>query len=254
MDTSHDPTGAARLRRGRRAAALGGLVLSLALLGPGLFLPVLSVRGTLQPEGLALLAPQLLEQGISEETVTALRPLLNPLAVAFLDAAPGGLRQGLLNRLGDQVTAQLAAGPEIEVYHQTRSILGAVSHLYAVGSPTAATLILLFSVVVPIGKTALVVWALFLDDLARRMRTLYLVEMIAKWSMADVFAVALFIAYLAAQASPTAPAANGGAAVVAFSASFGAGFYWFAAYCLVSLSVQQATARSIMAAPRARPV
>lgn len=230
-----------------RWLVLAGLGLSVALLLPGLWLPVLSVRGTLQPDGLAALAPQLLEQGISDEAVASLRPLLNPLALGFLDAAPGGLRQGLLDRLGDQVTAQLAAGPEIEVYHQTRSIVGAVRHLYAVGSPTAATLILLFSVIVPLAKTALVVWALFLRDLPRRMRTLVFVEMIAKWSMADVFAVALFIAYLAAQASP---AGGAGPAVVSFDARFGAGFYWFTAYCLSSLAVQQATARWIMAARR----
>lgn len=226
---------------------LGGLALSIALLLPGLWLPVLTVRGTLQPEGLAALAPQLLEQGISEDTVTSLRPLLNPLALAFLDAAPGGLRQGLLDRLGEQVTTQLAAGPEIEVYHQTRSIIGAVRHLYAVGSPTAATLILLFSVIVPLTKTGLVVWALFLDNVAARMRTLYFVELIAKWSMADVFAVAIFIAYLAAQASPTLPSPGGAPPIVAFAATFGPGFYWFAAYCVSSLAVQQATARWIMA-------
>jgi len=234
----------------RRWLALGGLVVSLALLAPGLTEPVLSIRGTLQPEGLAALAPTLLERGISDETVQSLRPLLNPLALGFLDAAPGGLRQGLIARLGEPVTTQLAAGPEIEVYQQTRSIASAVRHLYAVGSPTAATLILLFSVIVPLGKTALVVWALFLGDLARRMRTLYVVEMIAKWSMADVFAVALFIAYLAAQASPAAPSAAVGPAVVAFSASFGPGFYWFTAYCLCSLAVQQATARWILASRR----
>ena len=94
-----------------RWLVLAGLGLSVALLLPGLWLPVLSVRGTLQPDGLAALAPQLLEQGISDEAVASLRPLLNPLALGFLDAAPGGLRQGLLDRLGDQVTAQLAAGP-----------------------------------------------------------------------------------------------------------------------------------------------
>jgi hypothetical protein len=250
MERPDDPTAGPLRARGRRGLALAGLALSLALLVPGVWLPVLSVRGTLQPEGLAALAPQLLEEGISDESVAALRPLLNPLAVGFLDAAPGGLRQALLDRLGDQVASQLAAGPEIEVYHQTRSILGAVRHLYAVGSPTAATLILLFSIVVPLAKSALVVWAMCLDDLAGRMRALFFVEMIAKWSMADVFAVALFIAYLAAQASPTAPAMSAGPAVVSFEAAFGPGFYWFAAYCLCSLAVQQATARWIMAARR----
>jgi hypothetical protein len=205
----------------------------MAFLVPGLLLPVLTVRGTLQPEGLAALAPQLLEQGLSEGTVAALRPLLNPFALGLLEASPGGLRQSLIDRLGGQ------------------SILGAVQHLYRVGSPTAATLILLFSVIVPLAKTALVVWAVFLDDLARRMRTLFFVEVIAKWSMADVFAVALIIAYLAAQASPASPSADGAAPVVSFVATFGPGFFWFAAYCLSSLAVQQSTARWIMAARRA---
>jgi len=61
--------------------------------------------------------------------------------------------------------------------------------------------------------------------------------------MADVFAVALFITYLAAQA--TQSAAGTSSAVVAFDASFGPGFYWFAAYCVVSLAVQQWTARTV---------
>jgi hypothetical protein len=72
------------------------------------------------------------------------------------------------------------------------------------------------------------------------------VELIAKWSMADVFAVALFIAYLAAQASQIPPGAGFVPQLVTFAATFGPGFYWFAAYCLVSLGTQQATARWIM--------
>jgi hypothetical protein len=62
--------------------------------------------------------------------------------------------------------------------------------------------------------------------------------------MADVFVVALFIAYLAAQASTTPPGdANAAPPLLAFTAHFGAGFYWFAAYCLFSLASQQFTAR-----------
>ena len=77
-----------------------------------------------------------------------------------------------------------------------------------------------------------------------RQRTLRFVETIAKWSMADVFVVALFIAYLAAQASaaPT-QGPNAAPALLVFDARFGAGFYWFAAYCLFSLASQQITVR-----------
>ena len=62
--------------------------------------------------------------------------------------------------------------------------------------------------------------------------------------MADVFVVALFIAYLAAQASADADQGpNAAPPLIAFTAHFGPGFYWFAAYCLFSLASQQITAR-----------
>lgn len=239
VEPSHSP---------RRYLALIGLVLAIALLLPGLILPVITIRGVLQPEGIADLAPKLLDQGISEQAVATLRPLINPTVLAMLDASPGGLRGALLNRLSSQLSTELKAGSEIEVYRQTRSILGSVRHLYSVGSGTAATLILIFSVLVPFVKASLVLWAVFHRDALRRERTLRIVETIAKWSMADVFAVALFIAYLAAQATQT----PGGSpsALVTFSANFGPGFYWFTAYCVFSLAVQQATTRWIMAVRR----
>ncbi|MDH4044918.1 MAG: paraquat-inducible protein A [Gemmatimonadota bacterium] len=231
----------------RRRLALAGLALSIALLLPGLVLPVITLRGTLDPQGVATLAPRLLEEGLSDDVVGALRFMLNPALLPMLDASPGGLKGALVTQLGGQLGQQLASGPEIEVYQQTRSIVGSVRHLYRVGSSTAATLILLFSIIVPFTKVALVMWALFHRDGVRRKHTLHFVEVIAKWAMADVFAVALFIAYLAARASQTPPGAGVAPQVVAFTATFGPGFYWFAAYCLVSLGVQQATARWIMA-------
>lgn len=223
--------------------AVGGLALSVLLLLPGLFLPVITVRGTLSPEGLSALAPQLLEEGLSDDAVKALRPLINPSLLPLMDMAPGGLRGALVGNLGKQLQEQLKGAADIEVYHQTRSIAGSVQHLYSVGSWLAATLILLFSVMVPLTKAAMAGWAIqHRDDVVRR-RTLSMVEAIAKWSMADVFAVALFITYLAAQASqgPTSPDAP--PSIVTFHADFGAGFYWFAAYCLFSLAIQQGLSR-----------
>lgn len=233
-------------RADRRPLALAGLAVSFALLLPGIFAPVITVRGHLDPEGVAALAPKLLDEGLSDTAIAALRPLLNPAMLPFLDAAPGGLKTAMVSRLGAQLGARLGAGPPIEVYQQTRSILGSVRYLYRVGSPTAATLILLFSVVVPLTKAALVLWAVWHREPAARRRTLRFVETIAKWSMADVFAVALFIAYLAARATQTLPGTEVAPSIVSFTAAFGPGFYWFAAYCLVSLATQQATARWIM--------
>jgi hypothetical protein len=66
--------------------------------------------------------------------------------------------------------------------------------------------------------------------------------------MADVFVVAVLIAYLAAEATQTSPGDPGAVPLMAFDASFGPGFYWFAAYCVFSLASQQYTARLARAA------
>ena len=176
------------------------LAVSMVLLIPGLFLPVLTIRGVLTRDGIAQVAPVMLEKGLSDETIAVLKSMMNPSILGFLNATGGDLRKIILEKLTPQVTAALQKGvDEVEVYTQTRSIVSAVRRLYEVGSPVPATLILLFSVIVPFGKAALVAWATFVADADRRRRTLKFVEAIAKWSMADVFVVAIFIAYLAAQ-------------------------------------------------------
>jgi uncharacterized paraquat-inducible protein A len=168
--------------------------------------------------------------------------MMNPTVIGLLDLTGGDLRQTIIDKVTPALTASLQKNVgEVEVFQQTRSIVSSIRRLYEVGSPIPATLILLFSVVVPFGKGALVGWAMFAARGDRRRRILAFVETIAKWSMADVFVVALFITYLVAIATQSAPA--GGAPVVAFTARFGPGFYWFAAYCLFSLASQQLTSR-----------
>jgi hypothetical protein len=237
----------ARTGNSRRALALAGVAVSLLLLIPGLFFPVLSIRGNLNPDGTADLTHQLLDRGINDSTVEAIRPLLNPGLLPAFENSPNGLRGTLVNSIESQLVEQLKSAGAIEIYSQTRSIVGSVRHLYSVGSYSAATLILLFSVIVPFAKSCLVSWAALQGNPERRRRALSLVEGIAKWSMADVFAVAIIIAFLAAQASQTVGSA---AAIVSFDASFGPGFYWFAGYCLFSLAAQQATARWLYAGER----
>src|SRR5688500_13890876 len=162
----------------------------------------------------------MLERGLDDDTIAALKALMNPTVVGLIEATGGDLRQTIIDKLGPSLTASLTKNVEdVEVFQQTRSIVGSVTRLYEVGSPVPATLILLFSVVVPLAKTVLVGWAVFVAGGEKRRRTLAAVETIAKWSMADVFVVALFITYLAAMASQSAPAA--GPPLVAFTAEFG---------------------------------
>jgi len=227
-----------------RTAATVLLVVSLLLLIPGLVLPVLSIRGVLTRDGVVSMAPLLIDRGLNGDSMKVLESMLNPAVVGFVKATGGDLRKTLIERLTPQITKALEQDVDgVEVYAQTRSILGSVRYLYEVGSPVAATLILLFSVVVPFGKAALVALALATSAAVTRQRLLSFVEVIGKWSMADVFAVALFIAYLAAQASQTAGGDAAAPALVSFSATFGPRFYWFAAYCVFALASQQVTSR-----------
>jgi hypothetical protein len=242
-----------------RVIVLVLLACSLALLLPGLLAPVLTIRGVLTREGIAQVAPTMLERGLSDETVKVLESMMNPTVLAFVQMTGGDIRKIIIEKLAPQISASLQKNmAEVEVYEQTRSILGSVRRLYEVGSPVPATLILLFSVIVPLGKAVLVAWSAFVRNAVVRRRTLSFVETIAKWSMADVFVVALFIAYLAAQASATPTRGPQAApALIAFSAHFGAGFYWFAAYCVFSLASQQITVRlakpSAASAPEQMP-
>jgi uncharacterized paraquat-inducible protein A len=52
---------------------------------------------------------------------------------------------------------------------------------------------------------------------------------ISKWSMADVFVIAIFIAYLAGNGIQESRG------LVDFTATLGVGFWYFLAYCLLSI-------------------
>jgi hypothetical protein len=232
-----------------RAGVLVLIAISVALLLPGIFMPVLTIRGVITPEGVAKMTPVVLEKGLDEGTIETLKTLMNPAMLMMLQATGGDLRKMIIDQLAPRLTAALQQGVgEVEVYTQTRSIMSAVQNLYRVGSPFPATLILLFSVIVPFTKAGLVAAAVFMKDAIARQRVLNFVASIAKWSMADVFVVALFITYLAAGASQTMPGDPDAAPLISFDATFGPGFYWFAAYCLFSLASQQYTARLARAA------
>lgn len=127
-------------------------------------------------------------------------------------------------------------GQRTELFRETRSILQTVENLHASGNDFVAFLILLFSVLVPVAKGLLLLIALPLRNASKRFRIVSFVSTIGKWSMADVFVVGVYVAYLAAKATDNLDA-------VAES-----GFYWFAAYCLISLLALQ-----VLHVPRPEP-
>ena len=109
-----------------------------------------------------------------------------------------------------------------EIFRQTQNVVQAVRSLYESGNYFVSGLVLLFSIIVPFIKAALLGVILAAKSPAARYRIYLFVRSISKWAMADVFAVGVFIAFLAAKATDN------------LDAIVGSGFYFFVSYCLIS--------------------
>ena len=110
-----------------------------------------------------------------------------------------------------------------EVFTLTRSILQAINSLYESGNYIVASMILLFSVLIPVGKGLLLIFAYVARSFTVKDRIHRFVARIHKWSMGDVFIVGTYVAVFAAKATD------------ALGAQIESGFYYFASYCIVSL-------------------
>jgi paraquat-inducible protein A len=117
---------------------------------------------------------------------------------------------------------------------QVRSIVGTVQYLHEEGADLPAVLIAIFSIAVPIVKFLMLIAIVLLPSYWWRSKIHMVVRDWSKWSMADVFVTAIFVAFLSANAKPTT-----------MTASVGTGFYCFLSYCLLSLAALQ-----VMPAPK----
>jgi uncharacterized paraquat-inducible protein A len=122
------------------------------------------------------------------------------------------------------ITASLDLfGGTREVFRETRSIVQTVESLHESGNTFVAGLIFLFGIVVPFVKGTCLLIALLLKERITRARLERFVEGISKWAMNDVFIVAVYVAFLSAKATDN------------LDAKVEVGFYYFTAYCLLSL-------------------
>jgi uncharacterized paraquat-inducible protein A len=150
-----------------------------------------------------------------------------------------------------EVTASIVPEPvEVTIYQQTRSIVGVVRELWQSADYLVSFLILLFSIIVPVSKGSILVASVFAVKDAVRKRLVLLVDLIGKWSMADVFLVAVFLAYLATRDQPREnsfaidlpiPLLNQITVDMQtrMTSSLEPGFYWFLGYCLFSVAWTQ---------------
>lgn len=148
----------------------------------------------------------------------------NIVAVGLILASFACLVPGLIRpALTLDITPNLPFLGRVPIYHQTRSIIGTVRNLYDTGNLLVAGLILLFSVIVPFAKGLSLLYVLAWKSAPGRGPIYRFVGLIGKWSMSDVFVMGIFLAYLATGA------ANG------VTAALHDGFWFFLAYCLLSV-------------------
>ena len=132
---------------------------------------------------------------------------------------------------------------EGQVYQRTRSILGAVRGLLDSGNYLVSFLILLFSIIVPVSKGSMLLGSIYASQQRVRERLVKIVDLIGKWSMADVFVIGVFLAFLATenqvQENRFQVEALGAqlevGIVTRVTSTLGPGFYFFLGYCIFSI-------------------
>lgn len=189
----------------RRIACLSCIVVAIALLYPGVSQPVLTLSGDV---------------------------LRADLAEFGMDAIAGGQMDSqsrqMLNMISQFLGLDRLEG-SIEVYRHTQSIAGFAGELARQGHLFVAVLIVVFSMVVPLLKMLIVAAAVLASGHVSEL-LLRINAALSKWSMADVFVIALLIAFMAGSSSGHA------GEFLRMHAALGAGFYYFLAYCLFSIA------------------
>lgn len=179
------------------------LIAAYSVLYPGLTQPMLSVSGTVEKTKLVEVGRELIKE--------------SPNTPA------------MVNSMVDMVVGTLEVSGTVNAFDKTRSILGTAHELYANNHLPVAVLIVLFSVVIPLVKALILLCVMLPVSGKAKSVLLTISNAISKWSMADVFVIAIFIAFLAGNGIQE----NRG--LVEFQASLGNGFWFFLAYCLLSI-------------------
>jgi len=156
--------------------------------------------------------------------------------------------------LSMEINAQLAnTSLTSQLINKELSLLSTIHELWQDKRLFVALLIFIFSVCIPLLKGILITIAYIKKNTITEQKILTFVASISKWSMADVFVIAIFLAVLSTNHAETANSK----ALTVFSfhidllissetvSAVGLGFYYFSAYCLLSLLGTQLSLASL---------
>lgn len=183
------------------------LILAYALLIPGITDPVLHITTTLDKGELTVLGKEaILSSG-------SIPNFLMPVTMEVLN--------------------QIHVSGTVVIQDTAKSILGTAEGLWQDENYLVAFLIVFFSLVIPVIKISLLAASYLFKQskLSRLMNTSS--GAMSKWSMADVFVMALIISFLAIKAT------EGTSTLLQTKIVLESGFYYFLGYCLLSILASQ---------------
>ena len=187
------------------------VLISLILLIPGVTEPMLTITGTIEKSQLVDTGKDMLIQDLTEDSRANTRGILDIAASMLgLDTLDG----------------------EVEVFRNSRSIIDTIAALYQSHHFVVAMLIGLFSIVIPAVKLITMLILLLPVTPLIKQRLSKMISVIGKWSMADVFVVAIIVTYMAGNASA------GMGDMLKTQSQFEIGFYYFLGYCIFSIASQ----------------
>jgi paraquat-inducible protein A len=157
------------------------------------------------------------ERGSRGTSTTAIRHLFGVSGIFLLV----GLLAPILTVVAHEEIALLG---RIVLQYESKGIITTIHKLYLVKNYFLASLLLLFSVLLPTLKILLSLIALELRHSRARRTSIVLIRAIGRWSMTDVFVVAILLAFLTADTAQLT------------DATLGAGLYFFAGYGLLSIA------------------
>lgn len=147
-----------------------------------------------------------------------------------------------------EANAQVASSQiTTQLVNKELSLLGTINELWLDDRLLVSIALFVFSVAIPITKTTLVCVAYFIKNARLAKTTLNVISAIGKWSMADVFIIAVFLAVLSTNHAETVSYQQ--FSLFSFQlklalssetlSNVGNGFYYFFAYCILSLLASQ---------------
>ncbi len=189
----------------KKLCLIACILISLTLLIPGVTQPVLTITGTIDKSKLASNGINMM---IDEQDSHSHRILNMASSMLGLNSLEG----------------------EILAYHKSRSILGTAQKLIEENNTIVGLLIILFSIAIPVTKILMQLSLIIMPWPKVTQKVANLISSLSKWSMADVFVMALIVSYMAGQSDANSKD------LVKMHSQFEIGFYLFLAYCLFSLA------------------